>query len=325
MIAEPRLRTLILHHDDCLEHSPNTTTAWEGPDRVSTILNHLQDRVQFPEYELEITSQFKKASVELLGRAHSTEYIAFVDALSKRVQQEENETNALGLAVPFTPQVQKHIQHKENDRVKDHESCDTSFSSGTLRAARRAAGAVAYAVDRVLTGRNRNAFCVVRPPGHHAGYEGLFDGAKSCGFCIFNSVAAGALHALDPEGHNCPRVAIIDLDIHHGNGTEDIVKRYPHPSRLFFFSLHLYEKEHGSIAAHIYSSHGHSGGSGGNSNSSSTTGLPVSYEFFPGSGAEDDIKHNIINVPLAPIWVNEGVQHATRGAKAGGVSDQCGS
>ena len=98
--------------------------------------------------------------------------------------------------------------------LKKSEYCDTSFSSGTLRAARRAAGAVAHAVDLVLLGRHRNAFCVVRPPGHHAGYQGLLDGAKSCGFCIFNSVAAGAMHAL--EAHNCDRVAIVDLDVHHG-------------------------------------------------------------------------------------------------------------
>ena len=79
-------------------------------------------------------------------------------------------------------------------------SCDTSFSIGSLTAARRAAGGVMTAVDRVLRGRNRNAFCVVRPPGHHAGLNGLLADANSHGFCIFNSVAAGALHALEaPE------------------------------------------------------------------------------------------------------------------------------
>jgi Histone deacetylase domain len=60
---------------------------------------------------------------------------------------------------------------------------------------------------------------------------------------VFNSVAAGALHALDEDGHGVQRVAIIDLDIHHGSGTEDIVRRYPHPSRLFFFCLHLFDEE----------------------------------------------------------------------------------
>jgi acetoin utilization deacetylase AcuC-like enzyme len=106
------------------------------------------------------------------------------------------------------------LGHSSSD-TKPSEYCDTSFSAGTLSAARRAAGAVAHAVDSVLLGRNRNAFCVVRPPGHHAGYRGLLDGAKSCGFCIFNNVAAGALHAL--EGHICDRVAVIDIDVHHGS------------------------------------------------------------------------------------------------------------
>ena len=161
LTAEPRLRTLILHHPDCLEHSARQPSEWEGPDRLDGILRNIQDVTVFPEYELEITSQFKKASVEMLGRVHSAEYIAFVDALSKQVQQmEENNEGgssasagpSQGISVPFTPQVQKHILHRAKDDVKDADVCDTTFSSGTLRAARRAAGAVAYAVDRVLTG-----------------------------------------------------------------------------------------------------------------------------------------------------------------------------
>jgi acetoin utilization deacetylase AcuC-like enzyme len=156
--------------------------------------------------------------------------------------------------------------------LKQSQYSDTSFSVGTLQAARRAAGAVAHAVDCILLGRNRNAFCCIRPPGHHAGHRGLLDGsAKSCGFCIFNSVAAGAFHAL--EVRHCQRVAIIDLDVHHGNGTEDIVRRFPESSRLFFFSLHLYDHDY-----------------------------EHAYEFFPGSGAKDDVVHNIINVPILPLW-----------------------
>ena len=215
MTLEPRLRTLILYHEDCLEHTARRASEWEGPDRLTEIMNALQDKAEFQDYELEITTHFKKASVEMLSRAHSAEYIAFVDSLSKQVQQQETQDNN-NSTVPFTPQVQKMIQGQSDDHLKKAEYCDTTFSTGTLLAARRAAGAVAFAVDRVLTGRNRNAFCVVRPPGHHAGHQGLLDGAKSCGFCIFNNVAVGALHALDTEGHSCPRVAIIDLDIHHG-------------------------------------------------------------------------------------------------------------
>jgi acetoin utilization deacetylase AcuC-like enzyme len=277
--CEPRLRTLILYHDDCLEHTARRTTDWEGPDRLKEIMSRIQRVGEFQDYELEVTNQFSKATVQLLGRAHSSDYIAFVDALSKQVNDSDISITVDGVVtdnvtLPFTPQVQRFLFRQDSVDLKKSEYCDTTFSSGTLKAARRAAGAVAHAVDHVMLGRNRNAFCVVRPPGHHAGFNGLLNGAKSCGFCIFNSVAAGALHAL--EHHNCERVAIIDLDIHHGNGTEDIVRRYTQPSRLFFFSVHLYDKEE-------------------------ATG----YEFFPGSGGKDDIIHNIINVPIAPLWRHE--------------------
>lgn len=95
---------------------------------------------------------------------------------------------------------------------------------GTLSAARRSAGAVITAVDHVMSGRNRNAFCVVRPPGHHIGVNGMKQAptttTKGCGLSVFNNVAIGALHALD----RCERVAIIDIDAHHGDGTEDVVR-----------------------------------------------------------------------------------------------------
>lgn len=91
---------------------------------------------------------------------------------------------------------------------------DTAMNPYTLEAALRAAGAVVLAVDLVMSGRAENAFCNVRPPGHHAGV------ASSGGFCIFNNVAVGAAHAL--VQHGLERVAIADFDVHHGNGTENI-------------------------------------------------------------------------------------------------------
>lgn len=214
LVMEPRLRSLILYHEDCLEHAARRESDWEGPDRLRGIMKLLMDSKEFPGHKVEISNQFDKAHVELLSRVHSPEYIAFVNTLSKRVQEESEKSMGATPPVPFTPQVQKTMMRQDDSTTKHPEACDTSFSGGTLKAARRAAGAVAHAVDRVLLGRNRNAFCVVRPPGHHAGYQGLLDGAKSCGFCIFNSVAAGALHAL--EAHQCDRVAIIDIDVHHG-------------------------------------------------------------------------------------------------------------
>lgn len=92
---------------------------------------------------------------------------------------------------------------------------DTAMTPHTLPAAQRAAGSGIMAVDWVMQDADRRAFCAIRPPGHHAGRH------RPAGFCIFNNIAIAALHAL--ERHGLERVAIIDFDVHHGDGTEDIV------------------------------------------------------------------------------------------------------
>ncbi len=91
---------------------------------------------------------------------------------------------------------------------------DTIVGPQSLPAARRAAGAVVAAVDLILGGSVDTAFCNVRPPGHHA------ERNRAMGFCLYNNIAVGAAHAL--EAHGLSRVAIVDFDVHHGNGTEDI-------------------------------------------------------------------------------------------------------
>jgi acetoin utilization deacetylase AcuC-like enzyme len=95
-----------------------------------------------------------------------------------------------------------------------HLDPDTAMNPWSLRAALRAAGAGVLAVDLVMKGEAGTAFCAVRPPGHHACR------ARPMGFCIFNNVAVAARHAID--AHGLERVAVIDFDVHHGNGTEDI-------------------------------------------------------------------------------------------------------
>lgn len=92
---------------------------------------------------------------------------------------------------------------------------DTVLMRHTVLAARRAAGAAVAATDAVMSGALENAFCAVRPPGHHAGR------AQAMGFCFLNNVAIAARHAL--EVHGLDRVAVVDFDVHHGNGTEDIL------------------------------------------------------------------------------------------------------
>jgi acetoin utilization deacetylase AcuC-like enzyme len=96
---------------------------------------------------------------------------------------------------------------------------DTAMNAHTLEAAHRAAGAAVLATDRVLDGSLQNAFCCVRPPGHHA------MPGEAMGFCFFNNVAVGAAHAL--AVHGLKRVAILDFDVHHGNGTEAIFEDEP--------------------------------------------------------------------------------------------------
>jgi len=95
-----------------------------------------------------------------------------------------------------------------------HLDPDTAMNRHSLDAALRAAGAAVLATDLVMGGRAQSAFCSVRPPGHHACR------ARPMGFCIFNNVAVAARHAL--QAHGVERVAIVDFDVHHGNGTEDI-------------------------------------------------------------------------------------------------------
>ncbi len=102
---------------------------------------------------------------------------------------------------------------------------DTFMMPKTLEAALRAAGAVVHGVDLVMSGSNSAAFCAIRPPGHHA------ERHRAMGFCYFNNIAVGAAYALDE--HGLDRVAVVDFDVHHGNGTEDIFQQDP---RVLFCS-----------------------------------------------------------------------------------------
>lgn len=104
---------------------------------------------------------------------------------------------------------------------------DTALSPGSAQAALHAAGAGVAAVDAVMAGEDDTAFCAVRPPGHHA------TGATAMGFCLFNNVAVAAAHARDQ--HGLERIAVVDFDVHHGNGTQAIFRDEP---RVAYFSSH---------------------------------------------------------------------------------------
>lgn len=131
---------------------------------------------------------------------------------------------------------------------------DTHVSSGSLRAALRAVGGACHGVDLVMAGTARNAFIAMRPPGHHA------ERATPMGFCLFGSVAIAARHAM--EVHGLTRVAVVDFDVHHGNGTQDLLWD---ERRAFFVSSHQ---------------------------------MPL----WPGSGRSEErgAHGNVLNVPLPP-------------------------
>jgi acetoin utilization deacetylase AcuC-like enzyme len=109
---------------------------------------------------------------------------------------------------------------------------DTSMNAQTLNAAQHAAGAAVAAVDAVMAGQLSNAFCAVRPPGHHATRD------QAMGFCFYNNAALAALHAI--HAHGLKRVAVVDFDVHHGNGTEDILKAEPRALMVGFFQHPFY-------------------------------------------------------------------------------------
>lgn len=146
-----------------------------------------------------------EADETALVRAHSAAYVAEIGALLR-------EAAASGQRRAIDP--------------------DTFAGPATHTAALRAAGAALAATDAVIDGRAANAFCAVRPPGHHATRD------RAMGFCFFNNVAVAARHALDVRG--LQRVAVIDFDVHHGNGTEDIVADDERILMCSFFQSPLY-------------------------------------------------------------------------------------
>ena len=160
-------RTLVLHHPECLEHHPKSETDWEAPDRVKYIMNRVLPSSDstgatetsgiFP-HEVTVSKEFDRAKLDLLSRVHSTEYLSFVNELSKDLEKQLKDSSDKGdedggshgsppPVVPFTPQVQRSMIKIDDDKVKCGMTSDTSFSVGSLKAARRAAGAVQHAVD----------------------------------------------------------------------------------------------------------------------------------------------------------------------------------
>jgi len=132
----------------------------------------------------------------------------------------------------YITQLREFMEQVQANGEPRHLDPDTVVCAGTWRAALRSAGAAVAATEAVFRGEFENAFCSVRPPGHHA------TRSETMGFCFFNNVAIAARHALDVLG--LERVAIIDFDVHHGNGTEDIIAGDERILMASFFQHPLY-------------------------------------------------------------------------------------
>src|SRR5712672_3677022 len=212
------MTTFLYTHPACLEQDPGRHHP-ESPARLRAVLAALDD----PEFARRERREAPEASLDDLLRVHPRRHVERI----------------LG-AVPKSGHVGI--------------DADTILSPASGEAALRAAGAVVAAVDAVVSKEADNAFCAVRPPGHHA------EPQRAMGFCLFNNAAIGALRAR--EVHGLARVAVVDFDVHHGNGTQ---AAFEADSSLFYASTHQ-------------------------------------YPLYPGTGAASETGvGNIVNVPLRPM------------------------
>ena len=212
------MSTIVFFHPACVEHDPGEYHP-ERPDRLRVVVRALKEQG----FETLTWREAPEAKREDIERVHGRAYIDQVlESVPKR----------------------GHI----------HLDPDTVLSPASGEAALRAAGAACAAVDAVVKGEAKNAFCAVRPPGHHA------EADQAMGFCLFNNVAIAALHAR--AAHGLDKIAVVDFDVHHGNGTQHSFERDPN---LFYGSSHQ-------------------------------------WPAYPGTGlnSETGIARNIANAPLPP-------------------------
>ena len=211
------MKTCIITTDSYLNHDTGQGHP-ERPDRVTTIIDHLKKA----KLKNLIWKKPKKFNIKYLEFAHNKNYLNNV----------------------------KDSFPKQGLNFLDG---DTIISPGSKEATIDAVGSIITAIEGVVKKDFVNAFCAVRPPGHHAEKQ------KAMGFCVYNNVAVGAYYLL--EKYNLKKVAIIDFDVHHGNGTQDI---FYNNEKVLYISSHQ-------------------------------------YPYYPGSGAanEKGVKNNVLNIPLA--------------------------
>ena len=195
--------TIIFSHPNCIEHDTGNAHP-ESPARLKAVLSGLEDK-EFWGLDRRDAELIDKKIIKLV---HDS---VFVESIFDRVP--------------------------EKGRV--YLDPDTSLSNGSGEASRRAAGAAIDAIDAVIAKKHQNAFCAIRPPGHHA------ESSQAMGFCLFNSAAIAAYYAR--LVHGLKKIAIIDFDVHHGNGTQHSVEM---DKDMFFGSSHQFPAYPGTGSNH---------------------------------------------------------------------------
>lgn len=222
------MTTLVFSHLDCLLHDTGPQHP-ERPDRVRAVM-HALDETHFPDL---VREEAPLADLSVVEDSHPASHVARLRAGSP-------------------------------DSGRVHLDADTVMSPGSLNAVRRSIGAVHAALDAVFGGKAVNAFCAIRPPGHHAEPD------QPMGFCLVNNVVAGAQYAREKYGVR--KVAVVDFDVHHGNGTQAFFENDPD---LFYISSHQ-------------------------------------WPLYPGTGSasETGVADNIVNICLQPTSNSEDFRQA---------------
>ncbi|CAI5717587.1 unnamed protein product [Hyaloperonospora brassicae] len=310
----------------------------ENPERIDTLVDPVFGILRSREFQrsnVKWNHEIERADIADILRVHEYHY---VDRLrqkcaslaapvgSKARVVTSNDDNAS--CNEFLDQSDPVSSGKRADDTEESSATcaldmDTALTARSFDAAARAAGAVCKAVDEVVAGKCRNAFCIVRPPGHHAGPVGKVvcenDPEGSLGFCLFNNVAVGAAYArahLKHRGIN--KVAILDFDVHHGNGTEEIVRQLvPSTQELTFETpygvgkqvVHQYKpwrSEDDAENVFFCSVHGY--GRKDPENKEELAKGETQGWFYPGSGVSD--------VKESPVIWDEGMPFCQEGVSA---------